>query len=145
MKKIVSVIAFILFIAALLYFFRYFKGKGGKTVGFETIELDNIPAQITEVLPNYRMKEKALVCKINDEIFVVVTRGEKNTAGYDVAIKKMTLEPVDGENTLKVFAEFTDPQPGTVTAQILTYPFTVVKTELAELPDKVVLEKEYKH
>lgn len=145
MKKILSVIALILFIIALFYFFRYFRGKGAKNVGFEKIEPENIPAQINEVLPNYRIREKALVCRINDEIFVVVTRGEKNTAGYDVGIKKLTLSNVDGQKVLTVFAEYTDPKPGDVTAQVLTYPFIVVKTEMTELPEKVVLEKEYKH
>jgi len=46
---------------------------------------------------------------------------------------------------LTVYAEYTDPKPGDVTAQILTYPYVVVKTEMTELPQKVVLEKEYKH
>lgn len=145
MKKILSIIALILFIIALFYFFRYFKGKGVKNVGFDKIEPDNIPVQINEVLPNYRIKEKALVCRINDEIFVVVTRGEKNSAGYDVGIKKLTLSTVDGQKVLTVFAEYTDPKPGDVTAQILTYPFVVVKTDMTELPEKVVLEKEYTH
>jgi len=145
MKKILTVIALIIFIAALLYFFRYFKGKGAKNVGFDKIETENIPAQINEVLPNYRVKEKALVCRINDEIFVVVTRGEKNSAGYDVGIKKITLGTVDGQKVLTVYAEYTDPKPGDVTAQILTYPYVVVKTDLTELPEKVVLEKEYTH
>ena len=145
MKKILSVIALILFIVALFYFFRYFKGKGAKNVGFDKIELENIPAQINEVLPNYRVKEKALVCRINDEIFVVVTRGEKNSAGYDVGIKKMTLSTVDGQKVLTVYAEYTDPKPGDVTAQVITYPFIVVKTDMTELPEKVVLEKEYSH
>lgn len=145
MKKILSVVALILFIIAIFYFFRYFKGKGVKNVGFDKIEPDNIPAQINEVLPNYRIKEKALVCKINDEIFVVVTRGEKNSAGYDVDIKKLTLSNEDGQRVLTVLAEYTDPKPGDVAAQILTYPFVVVKTDMTELPEKVVLEKDYKH
>ncbi len=145
MKKILTVVALIIFIAALLYFFRYFKGKGVKNVGFDKVETENVPAQINEVLPNYRVKEKALVCRINDEIFVVVTRGEKNSAGYDVGIKKITLDTADGEKVLTVYAEYTDPKPGDVTAQILTYPYIVVKTDLTELPDKVVLEKEYIH
>jgi hypothetical protein len=145
MKKILSVVALIIFIAALLYFFRYFRGKGVKNVGFDKMEIENIPTQINEVLPNYRVKEKALVCRINDEIFVVVTRGEKNSAGYDVAVEKITLDTVDGQKVLSVYAEYTDPKPGDVTAQILTYPFAVVKTDLTELPDKVILEKDYKH
>jgi hypothetical protein len=114
-------------------------------VSFDNISPENIPKQITEVLPNYRMKEKALVCRINDEIFVVVTRGEKNTAGYEVEIDKITLSDVDGERVLTVYALYKDPKPGDVTAQVLTYPFAVVKTELEELPQKVVLEREYKN
>jgi len=145
MKKILTIIALIIFIAALLYFFRYFKGKGAKNVEFDKIGTENIPAQINEVLPNYRVKEKALVCRINDEIFVVVTRGEKNSAGYDVGIKKITLGTIDGQKVLTVYAEYTDPKPGDVTAQVLTYPYVVVKTDLTELPEKVVLEKEYTH
>lgn len=145
MKKIVSVIAVVLFIAAILFFYRYFRGKNTQNVNFETIDPGNIPNQINEVLPNYRMKEKALVARINDEIFVVVTRGEKNTAGYEVKIDKLNLKETDGAKVLTVYAIYKDPKPGDVTAQILTYPFTVVKTDLKELPQKVVLEKEYKH
>lgn len=145
MKKVITIVAIIVFIAALLFFYRYFQGKGAENVGFEKIEPENIPAQITEVLPNYRMKEKALVCRINDDIYVVVTRGEKNSAGYDVAVDKLTLDTVDGDKILTVYAEYTDPKPGDVTAQILTYPFTVVKADMNELPQKVVLEKEYTH
>ena len=145
MKRIITIVAIIVFIAALLFFFRYFRGKGVQNVSFDNISPENIPKQITEVLPNYRMKEKALVCRINDEIFVVVTRGEKNTAGYEVEINKITLKEVDGERVLTVYARYKDPKPGDVTAQVLTYPFAVVKTELEELPQKVILEREYKN
>ncbi|MDW5298652.1 MAG: protease complex subunit PrcB family protein [Sedimentibacter sp.] len=145
MKRIITIVAIVVFIAALLFFFRYLRGKDAQNVSFESIEPENIPEQISEVLPNYRMKEKALVCRVNDDVYVVVTRGEKNTAGYEVEIDKLTLSNVDGENVLTVYAEYTDPKPGDVTAQILTYPFKVVKTEMKELPQKVVLEKEYTH
>ena len=57
----------------------------------------------------------------------------------------MTLSDENGEKVLTVHAKYTDPKPGDVTAQILTYPFTVVKTDLKELPQKVILEKEYKN
>lgn len=145
MKKIVTIVAIVVFIAAILFFFRYFRGKGIENVGFDSIDPENMPKQITEVLPNYRTKEKALVAKIDDEIFVVVTRGEKSTAGYEVEIDKLTMSDEDGEKVLTVYAKYTDPKPGDVAAQILTYPFAVVKTDLQELPQKVVLEKEYKN
>lgn len=143
MKRIVTIVAIVVFIAALLFFFTYIRGKDAENVGFESIKPEDMPRQITEVLPNYRMKEKALVAKVNDEIYVVVTRGEKNTAGYEVEIDKLTITEENGEKILTVYAEYTDPKPGDVTAQILTYPFAVVRTELEELPQKVILEKEY--
>lgn len=145
MKRIITIVAIIVFIAALLFFFRYIKGKDADNVGFDSIKPEDMPRQITEVLPNYRMKEKALVAKVNDEIYVVVTRGEKNTAGYEVVIDKLTMTEENGEKVLTVYAEYIDPKPGDVTAQILTYPFAVVKTDLTELPQKVVLEKQYKN
>lgn len=145
MKRIITIVAIIVFIAALLFFFRYIKGKDADNVGFDSIKPEDMPKQITEVLPNYRMKEKALVAKVNDEIYVVVTRGEKNTAGYEVEIDKLTMTEENGEKVLTVYAEYTDPKPGDVTAQILTYPFAVVRTDLEELPQKVILEKQYKN
>lgn len=145
MKRIITIVAIIVFIAALLFFFRYIRGRDAENVGFDSIKPEDMPRQITEVLPNYRMKEKALVAKVNDEIYVVVTRGEKNTAGYEVEIDKLTLTEENGENILTVYAEYTDPKPGDVTAQILTYPFAVVRTDLEELPQKVILEKQYKN
>ncbi|WP_313345000.1 protease complex subunit PrcB family protein [Sedimentibacter sp.] len=145
MKRIITIVAIIVFIAALLFFFRYIRGRDAENVGFDSIKPEDMPRQITEVLPNYRMKEKALVAKVNDEIYVVVTRGEKNTAGYEVEIDKLTLTEENGEKILTVYAEYTDPKPGDVTAQILTYPFAVVRTELKELPQKVILEKQYKN
>ena len=142
MKKYIGIIAIIVLVIALIYFLRFSKGKA-KTVDFTIVEENNIPAQISEILPNYRMKEKALVCKVNDEIYVVVTRGEKSSAGYGVDIKKILLETIENEKTVRVIALFTDPKPGEVQAQVLTYPYIVVKTNLKELPQKVTLDKEY--
>ncbi len=143
MKKYIGIIAIVVLVVALIYFFRFAKSKP-KTVSFSPVEENEIPAQITEILPNYRMKEKALVCKVNDEIYVVVTRGEKSSAGYGVEIKKILLETADNEQIVRVVAQFTDPKPGEVQAQVLTYPYVVVKTDLKELPQKVILDKEYK-
>lgn len=145
MKRIITVVAIVVFIAAILFFFKFFKGENVQTVSFDNVDTDKVPDQITQVLPNYRTKEKALVAKVNDEIYVIVTRGEKNSAGYDVEIESLDLSKTGGENVLTVKALYTDPKPGDVTAQILTYPFVVVKTSMTELPQKVVLEKDYKH
>jgi hypothetical protein len=143
MKKYIGIVAVIVLVIAIVYFFRVMKSKP-KTVSFNLVEESDIPTQITQILPNYRMKEKALVCKINGEVYVVVTRGEMPSTGYGVEIKKILLDKTEGEETLRVIAKFTDPKPGDIQAQVLTYPYTVVKTNLKELPKKVILDKEYK-
>ena len=143
MKKYIGIIAVVVLIVAIIYFFRVMKSKP-KTISFSAVAENDIPTQITEILPNYRMKEKALVCKVNGEIYVVVTRGEMSSTGYGVEIKKIMMDKSDGEETLRVIARFTDPKPGDIQAQVLTYPYTVVKTSLKELPKRVILDKEYK-
>ena len=143
MKKYIGIIAVVVLVVAIIYFFRVMKSKP-KTIIFSAVDENDIPTQITEILPNYRMKEKALVCKINGEIYVVVTRGEMSSTGYGVEIKKILLDKSDGEETLRVIAKFTDPKQGDIQAQVLTYPYTVVKTNLKELPKRVILDKEYK-
>lgn len=144
-KGIIGIVVAIVLVIVLILVLRNFGGSSDKSVGFDCVEPENVPVQINEILPNYRMKEKALVCKVEDEIYVVVTRGEKSSSGFDLEIKKISMNNEEGAKNLKVVAEFVDPKPGDVTTQILTYPYKVVKTELEELPDKVTLEKEYKN
>lgn len=146
MKKIIALVVVLLVIAASVFYIpKYVDIKGEEKVKFNNLESENIPVQISEVLPNYRLKEKALVCKVNSEIFVVVTRGEKKSSGYEVKIKKIELVKEKSESVLNIYAEYKDPKPGEITTQIMTYPYIVVETNLEKLPDKVKLEKEYIH
>ena len=60
---------------------------GARTVTFTQLKKDEIPQTIeTDVIPEYRELERALGCLVNGKVYVVVTRGEKPTAGYDLAI-----------------------------------------------------------
>lgn len=38
------------------------------------------------MIPEYRELERALGCLIDGKVYVIVTRGEKPTAGYEVSI-----------------------------------------------------------
>ncbi|WP_312832192.1 protease complex subunit PrcB family protein [Sedimentibacter saalensis] len=143
-KKNISIGILVLGVIFIIIIFLKFNAEKRINVEFDTINPENLPNQIASVLPNYRMKEKAILAKVDDEVYVIVTRGEKASVGYDVEIGQLILNDEGGEIVLTVYAEYTDPKPGDVAAQILTYPFTVVKTDMKELPQKIVLEKEYK-
>lgn len=117
---------------------------GDKKVEFKQLSKDDVPKAIeTEVIPEYRELERALGCLIDGKVYVVVTRGEKPTAGYEVAIDKMTVEKVKGGTNMKVYATFTEPQEGVAVSQIVTYPYAVASTDLTSLPATIELIAKY--
>lgn len=65
----------------------------------------------------------------DEKTYLVVTAGEKPTAGYVVEVKEITY---DGEQ-LKVSAHLNEPRPGDVVAQVITYPMLVLS-----IPDETL-------
>ena len=117
---------------------------GGKNVDFETLTKEEIPKEIErDVIPEYRQLERALGCLVDGKVYVVVTRGEKPTAGYEATIDRMTIEKNNGKTNLKVKAIFKEPEEGKAVAQVSTYPVSVAKTNLTVLPDAIELIIEY--
>lgn len=121
---------------------KHFK-DGSKYIKFEVLNEEQIPDKIKEILPRYQALERALACKVNDAVYVVVTRGEKPTGGYTVDIDKIEKIKEEDRFKLVVYAKFTDPKPGDVVTQAVTYPYIVVKTNLTELPYRIELKTRY--
>lgn len=114
--------------------------NSGKKIDFTAVKDGDIPREIeTQVLPEYRNLERALACSVDDKIYVVVTRGEKTTSGYSVDIKKMNMN----DNTLEVYAAYSDPEEGKAVSQVLTYPYAVAVTNLEALPESIELRIMY--
>ena len=129
--------------ACVLFAFLKLQG-GGETVRFAEIKENQIPADISSsVIPEYRSLERALACVTDDDVYVIVTRGEKPSTGFGVSIDRMILEENDGKMNLAVYAVFDDPEKETAISQILTYPVCVVKTDLKSLPDTIELRIQY--
>ena len=95
------------------------------------------------MIPQYRKLERALACVVDDKIYVVATRGEKASDGYEIAIDKMTLTEQDDSSTLEVYVKFTDPAPEAAVGQAVTYPLQVAVTELEKLPEQISLKVQY--
>ena len=113
-------------------------------IGFKQLAKDEVPQAIeTEVVPEYRELERALGCLVDGKVYVLVTRGEKPTAGYSASIEELRLvKSKDGSN-LKVHALFSEPEEGEAVSQIVTYPYCVAETELESLPDTIELIVKY--
>lgn len=113
---------------------------GSKSVEFKQLEEADIPqAIVKDVVPEYRELERALACLADGKVYVLVTRGEKPTAGYDLEIDKMSIENTDSGENLVVTARFIEPAEGEAVAQVITYPYRVAETELTTLPDTIEL------
>lgn len=119
-------------------------GIGTKKVDFEQLSKDNIPQSIeTEVIPEYRELERALGCLVDGKVYVVVTRGEKPTAGYSVDIEDIRLEKSKKGTNMQVHSLFKEPKEGETVSQIITYPYSVAGTDLTQLPDTIELIVKY--
>ena len=117
---------------------------GDDPVKFSEVKESQMPADITsEIIPEYRTLERALACAIDENIYVVVTRGEKPTSGFNVSVDRIMLKEKNGKSNLIVYALFEDPKKETAISQIITYPTAVVKTDLKTLPDTIELRIQY--
>ena len=126
-----------------LFLPKIFKGDSNE-VDYKAVEVEDLPVEIQEALPKYIMEERALTCKFKDDIYVIVTRGEKNSKGYFVDIDSVLKEYYGEEKfDLIVNAKYADPNPNEIVTQEYDYPIVVVKTNLKEMPQAVHLEIEY--
>ena len=143
MKK--EIIAIVVAAVVLVGLIVAFGVKSGETnVKFEKVSEKVMPREVeADILPEYRDLERALACKVGDKIYIIVTRGEKPTAGYEADIDKITLENKDDKSNLIVYATFADPAQPENMAQIPCYPSAVVKADLKGLPDTIELRAEY--
>ncbi|MCB6994598.1 protease complex subunit PrcB family protein [bacterium 210820-DFI.6.37] len=143
-KKIVILVIVLLIAAAAAGVIATGLLKGDKAVEFKTLSESKIPQDISsQVIPEYRTLERALACVVDGKVYVVVTRGEKPTSGFEVDIDKMKLEEKDGKRNLIVYADFKDPEKEKALAQVITYPVKVAETDLAQLPDEIELRIQY--
>lgn len=142
-RTVISVILAIILIIAIIFIPKIIKNEGDGELKFQSIEVEEAPEKIQELIPRYLSEERALACKIDGNIYIVVTRGEKNTAGYSAGLERIDKVKNDKNFNLVVHAKYKDPKPDEMVAQIITYPVTVVKTELEGLPDKIKLEVDY--
>jgi hypothetical protein len=135
----------ILMLAAAFAIFACLKLQSGEEmVRFESVKEKQVPQDLSSnIIPEYRTLERALACIVDDDVYVIVTRGEKPSSGFGVTVDRMMVEEKDGKKNLIVYALFEDPDKKTAISQILTYPTAIVKTELKTLPDTIELRIQY--
>ena len=138
-KIVILLAVIVLVIGAVILMFG-----GEKKVEYTVLGEKEIPQDIvSQVIPEYRQLERALACVVDGKVYVLASRGEKPTSGYEIAIDKMAMQEKDGTKTLIVYTKFKDPSAGKALTQAITYPIQVAETKLTRLPDQIELKVQY--
>lgn len=141
-KQLIAIGILIVVLIALVIGFGIYGGND--EVKFEDVQAKDLPRELeTEIIPQYRNLERALACRVEDEIYVLAMRGEKPTSGYEIKITELQLKNEQQKTKLIVYADFADPAKPENMAQVKSYPVSVVKADLSGLPDTIELMSRY--
>ncbi len=101
---------------------------------------DFIPGPIEKEI-NRRKKEEFYESFLHgDDLYLVASLGQKNTAGYDVYFENIRTT---SHNEIEVQMNKIEPEKGGVQSQVITTPFTVLKVLLkkdGKFPKRVIFK-----
>lgn len=100
-----------------------------KPVDYTILQREAIPEKILDMMYKYVNEERALAVKLNNKIYVVVTRG--NDKNHGIEMDKIDVVKQDDKNIMRVKVVYKDKEK--------SYPYIVVETNLNELPDSIEL------
>ena len=100
-----------------------------KPTDYTILQREAIPEKILDMMDKYVDEERALAVKLNDKIYVVVTRG--NDKNHGIEMDKIDVVNKDNKNIMRVKIVYKEKEK--------SYPYIVVETNLNELPDVIEL------
>ena len=125
---IYGVIALVFVIGGFIFIPSMFVEKS-KPIDYTVLQRNSIPEKILDVMDKYTNEERALAVKLNNKIYVVVTRG--NDKNHGIEMDKIDVVKQDDKNIMRVKVVYKDKEK--------SYPYIVVETNLNELPDSIEL------
>ena len=123
---IYGIIALVLVIGGFIFIPKMFVDDS-KPVDYVMVQKDDIPDKILDMMGKYENEERALAIKIDNKIYVVVTRGEDKAHGIENTIIKMSKQ--EDKKVMKVEVVHKDKEE--------SHPYIVVETNLTDLPDRI--------
>ena len=127
-KGVIYGVILALFIILGFIFIPRFFIDTSKPVDFTMVQRESIPDKILDIMDKYENEERALAVKLDNKIYVIVTRGEKK---HGIEIDKITMNEVEEKSVMTVNITYKDKNK--------SYPFIVAETNLDSLPDKIQL------
>ncbi len=111
-------------------------------IQFEPYDISKAPGNIAAEAEKNKTRETASFLEGGGRFWLLLTRGQKPTGGYDIQVTEVYLDVLDnGHTVLKVSYKHVDPAPGQVVTQVLTYPVELVLLkDLKVKPDEVIFK-----
>ena len=100
-----------------------------KPVDYTILQREAIPEKILDMMDKYVNQERALAVKLENKIYVVVTRG--NDKSYGIEMDKIDILKQDDKSIMRVKVLCKNKEN--------SYPYIVVETNLNDLPDLIEL------
>ena len=100
-----------------------------KPVDYTILQREAIPEKILDMMDKYVNQERALAVKLDNKIYVVVTRG--NDKNYGIEMDKIDILKQDDKSIMRVKVLCKNKEN--------SYPYIVVETNLNDLPDLIEL------
>ena len=125
---IYGIIVLILLLAGFIFIPKIFI-EDSKPVDYIMLQKNEIPEKILDMMGKYTDEERALAVKLDNKIYVVVTRGKDKNYGIEMNYIKMFKE--EDKSIMKVEVVHKNKDK--------SHPYIVVETNLKELPDRIEL------
>lgn len=103
--------------------------ENSKPVDYTIMQRDAIPEKILDMMAKYTNEERALAAKLDNKIYVIVTRNKDENCGIE--IEKIESLKEEDKNVMRVTIKYREKEK--------SYPYIVAETNLDELPDKIEL------
>lgn len=103
--------------------------ENSKPVDYTIMQRDAIPEKILDMMEKYTNEERALAAKLDNKIYVIVTRNKDENCGIE--IEKIESLKEEDKNVMRVTIKYREKEK--------SYPYIVAETNLDELPDKIEL------
>jgi hypothetical protein len=93
-----------------------------KALSYRLIKADEAPETVRQQLSTILHTGGSFSKEIENEIYVALALGERNTGGYQITITKAVKQ----NRQLNIFAKEVKPDPTELVTQAITYPTTII-------------------
>ena len=97
------------------------KSEGGATIRF--FEILSEPREIKMLQNDVSLGKRISLQDVQSSNFLILNMGEKPTAGYSIGVQSVE----ETEKNIIITVKDTSPESGSMVAQVITYPFCVLK------------------